>query len=115
MSDSLHEHFSLTNGQDSTFPSLQRRGGRAIQKKHPFRKGADGVVAHRQCFGMRAQETLRVSDHPESVNELQVRPHSPPYEGGVAVPSRKSTRSEKARTGWSLTRYVAECVLKHSA
>src|SRR5882672_5884584 len=30
----------------------ERRGGRAIKKKFPFRKGADGVVAHRQCFGM---------------------------------------------------------------
>src|SRR6266446_357141 len=25
----------------------------------------------------------------ETANELQVRPHSPPYEGGVAVTSRK--------------------------
>src|SRR6059036_735403 len=49
----------------------------------------------------------------ESVNELQVRPHSPPYEGGVAVPSRKGIRSKMARPGWSPTSYVAECVLKH--
>ncbi len=49
----------------------------------------------------------------EAVTELQVRPHSPPYEGGVAVPLRKRTRSEMARPGWSLTSYVAERVLKH--
>jgi len=59
-----------------------------------------------------AFETLTVAALYEGVNELQVRPHSPPYEGGVAVPSRKRTRSEMARTGWSLTSYVAECVLK---
>src|SRR5438552_18856870 len=46
---------------------------------------------------------------------LQVRPHSPPYEGGVAVPRRKRIRSEMARPGWSLTSYVAECDLKHGA
>jgi hypothetical protein len=34
--------------QSGAFPSLQRRGGRAINKKFPFRKGADGVVA-RKC------------------------------------------------------------------
>ncbi len=50
-----------------------------------------------------------------TVNDLQVRRHSPPYEGGVAVPSRKKTRSEMARPGWSLTSYVKECVLKHGA
>ena len=41
--------------RDSVFPSLQRRGGRAVKKKFPFRKGADGVVAHRQCFGVRVR------------------------------------------------------------
>src|SRR5258705_5876485 len=54
---------SVTNVRDSVFPSLQRRGGRAIKKKSPFRKGADGVVAHRLHCGMRF-ETSRVSDHP---------------------------------------------------
>src|SRR5207244_5589606 len=49
----------------------------------------------------------------EAVTELQGRRHSPPYEGAVAVPLRKRTRSEMARPGWSLTSYVAECVLKH--
>ena len=33
--------------QASTFPSLQRRGGRAIKRMVPFRKGADGVVNHK--------------------------------------------------------------------
>src|SRR2546430_545326 len=60
-------------------------------------------------------KTLIVAALYQGVNELQVRPHSPPYEGGVAVPSRKRTRSEMARTGWSLTSDVAECVLKHGA
>src|SRR2546425_1005184 len=50
-----------------------------------------------------------------TVNDLQVRRHSPPYEGGVAVPSRKKTRSEMAGPGWPLTSYVKECVLKHGA
>ncbi|HYR83022.1 MAG TPA: tetratricopeptide repeat protein [Terriglobia bacterium] len=50
-----------------------------------------------------------------TVNNLQVTPHSPPYEGGVAAPSRKRARSEMARPGWSLTSYVADCVLKHGA
>ena len=38
---------------------------------------------------------------------------SPPCKGGVAAPIKKSSRSEKARPGWSLTRPVAKCVLKH--
>src|SRR6266478_5161616 len=41
--------------RESAFPSLERRGGRALKKKNPFRKGADGVVAHRRCFGMRVR------------------------------------------------------------
>ena len=49
--------------QGDLFPSLQRRGGRAIKKMIPFRKGADGVVAHKFRFGMRF-ERLCVSDHP---------------------------------------------------
>ena len=36
------ELFSL-----SVFPSLPRRGGRAIRKMFPFRKGAVGVVNHK--------------------------------------------------------------------
>ena len=31
------------------------------------------------------------------------------------MPSRKKTRSEMARPGWSVTSYVKECVLKHGA
>ena len=32
------------------FPSWNRRGGCASKKKLPFRSGADGVVAHTNCF-----------------------------------------------------------------
>src|SRR5882672_11481319 len=32
------------------FPSLERRGGCAINKTLPFRNGADGVVAHEKRF-----------------------------------------------------------------
>src|SRR5437870_13349199 len=100
------------NCLDRVFPSWNRRGGCASKKKaRSLRSGADGVVIMVKVD----LETLSGTDHPEGVNELQVRPHSPPYEGGVAVPSRKRTRSEMARTGWSLTSYVAECVLKHGA
>src|SRR5438034_7348415 len=36
--------------------------------------------------------------------------HSPPCQGGVDAPLTKWIRSEKARTGWSLTSVVSECV-----
>src|SRR5204862_1599711 len=36
--------------------------------------------------------------------------HSPPPRGGVAAPLTKWIRSEKARTGWSLTSGVSECL-----
>jgi hypothetical protein len=49
--------------RNNGFPSLQRRGGRAINKMVPFRKGAAGVVAHKSRCGMRF-ETWCVSDHP---------------------------------------------------
>src|SRR2546428_12702688 len=45
------------------FPSLERRGGRAIKKKNPFRYGTAGVVAHKSRFRMRF-EAWCVSDHP---------------------------------------------------
>src|SRR6267142_786455 len=48
--------------QGSTFPSLPRRGGRAIKKMVPFRTGADGVVNLKLCFGMRS-ERCHVNDH----------------------------------------------------
>jgi hypothetical protein len=38
--------------ESGVFPSLQRRGGRAIKKMVPFRKGADGVVVRESRFGM---------------------------------------------------------------
>src|SRR5437867_7801000 len=54
----------------------------------------------------------------EAVNELQVRPHSPPYEGGVAVPSRKGpvpkgtagVVAHKSRCGM---RFETWCVSDH--
>src|SRR5947209_18311770 len=47
-----------------------------------------------------------------AVNEFR-RAYSPPCKGGVAAPSTKWSRSEQARTGWSLASAVSECVLKH--
>jgi len=41
----------------SIFPSLRRRGVRAIKKWFRSENGADGVVAHKLCFEMRF-ETL---------------------------------------------------------
>src|SRR6267142_5552400 len=38
--------------------------------------------------------------------------YSPPCQGGVAAPSTKWSRSEEARTGWSITSYVSQCVLQ---
>src|SRR5947207_5700396 len=39
--------------------------------------------------------------------------HSPPCEGGVALPLRKCREaSEAAETGWSLTRHVSKRVFK---
>src|SRR2546430_16176838 len=48
----------------------------------------------------------------EAVNEFR-RAYSPPCKGGVAAPSKKWSRSEQARTGWSPASDVSECVLKH--
>src|ERR1700746_4100768 len=39
--------------------------------------------------------------------------NSPPCKGGVDAPSKKWSRSEKARTGWSLASNISKCVLKH--
>src|SRR5882672_11142831 len=68
--------------RESAFPSLQRRGGRALKKKNPFRKGADG----------------------EGVNELAgERLNSPPKLGGV--PARPSS-STKGRAGGVVPKQV---------
>ena len=73
-------------GMGNGFPSLQRRGGRAIKKKSPFRKGADGVVAQGLHCGM-PFETSRVSDHPVCA-ALVASQHfingaaTPPLQGG---------------------------------
>src|SRR2546430_16267180 len=42
-----------------------------------------------------------------AVNEFR-RAYSPPCKGGVAAPSKKWSRSEPARTGWSLASDVSE-------
>ena len=51
------------NYRSAAFPSSERRGGRAIKKKNPFRCGTAGVVAHKVRCGMRF-EIWCVSDHP---------------------------------------------------
>ena len=85
------------------FPSLQRRGGRAIKKKNPFRYGTAGVVAHKSRCSIRF-ETWCVSDHPEGVNELAgERLNSPPKLGGV--PARPSS-STKGRAGGVVPKQV---------
>src|SRR5947209_14082605 len=90
--DSLILRFvtAVVNGGVSAFPSLQRRGGRAIRKKPPFRKGAAGVVAHKSCCETRC-ETWPVSDHP--VCAASVASHhfingaaTPPLQGGESAP-----------------------------
>ena len=67
------------------FPSLQRRGGRAIKKKNPFRYGTAGVVAHKSRCSIRF-ETWCVSDHPvcaASERELFLNgAATPPVPGG---------------------------------
>src|ERR1700757_4523424 len=44
---------------------------------------------------------------------LLVQTFSPPCKGGLTAPSKKRSRSKKARTGWSLASNVSKCVLKH--
>jgi len=52
------EAFSL-----GAFPLLAKEGWSRHKEMVPFRKGADGVVAHKLCFGMHF-ETCLVVDHP---------------------------------------------------
>jgi hypothetical protein len=66
----VREHF---------FPSLKRRGGRAIKKMIPFRKGADGVVSSAEMFGG--------ADHPVCGASVASRlfidaAATPPFQGG---------------------------------
>ena len=60
------------NWSQGAFPSLQRRGGRAINKKAPFRNGADGVVAYKPRCRMRF-ETWCVSNHPVCAFQRRLR------------------------------------------
>jgi hypothetical protein len=41
------------NWSQAIFPSLKRRGGRAINKMNPFRSGVDGVVSSAECSGLK--------------------------------------------------------------
>src|SRR5438128_3607803 len=47
----------------SIFPSLQRRGVRAIKKRFRSENGADGVVAHKLRFKMRFETLARKRRH----------------------------------------------------
>src|SRR6266571_9576031 len=49
----------------NVFPSLQRRGGRAIKRMMPkaTKVGADGVVSPRNVFEMRSKHLISI-DHP---------------------------------------------------
>src|SRR6267143_2464526 len=73
----------------SGFPSLQRRGGCAINKMtRSHRSGADGVVAHMPCFKTHFA-TGRVSDHPgRAFSERELffmGAATPPLEGGESA------------------------------
>src|SRR6266850_53374 len=83
--------------ESSAFPSLPRRGGRAIDKMVPFRRGADGVVNHRLCFAMRSS-TCRVVDHPVCGASVASRlfidaAASPPWQGGENAQTEQSVLS----------------------
>jgi hypothetical protein len=68
---------------------LLRRGSRVIKEMVPFRKGADGVVNHNSCSGMRF-ETHRVIDHPVCGASVASRlfidaAATPPLQGGESA------------------------------
>jgi len=46
--------------QSGRFPLLAKEGWPRHKEMVPFRKGADGVVAHKLCFGMRFETCLVV-------------------------------------------------------
>ena len=46
--------------QSGRFPLLAKEGWPRHKEMVPFRKGADGVVAHKLCFGMRFETGLVV-------------------------------------------------------
>src|SRR5437870_10999061 len=96
--------------------------GRAVS--HPPIRGPQRLAASvteatrigtRQSFSRRSIETMGANSLPKySGSVTNVRDSVfPSLQRGVAAPSRRSPRSEKARTGWSLRDYIAECVLKH--
>ena len=82
----------------SVFPSLQRRGGRAIKKMTPkaTKVGADGVVSPRRVFEI---------DHPVCANKE--RDHfldgaaSPPLQGGEYALVQKSSQTLRSSYGCS--------------
>src|SRR5205823_9945056 len=72
----------------ASFPSLRRRGVRAVKKWYPFRK--------RRGRGGRSQVTLLVSDHPVCGVSVATRlfidaAATPPLQGGECAPLNSST------------------------
>src|SRR6266513_1096942 len=68
------------------FPSLKRRGGRAIKKMDPFRNGADGVVSSARCQA----STFRRTDPPvcgaSVASQLSIdAAATPPFQGGECL------------------------------
>ena len=53
----MNESRSVQSGR---FPLLAKEGWPRHKEMVPFRKGADGVVAHKLCFGMRFETCLVV-------------------------------------------------------
>jgi len=66
------------------FPSLQRRGGRAIKKMTPFRIGADGVVRPAKCLGLKSFAELTTPSARSKVASRYFldRASTPPFQGG---------------------------------
>src|SRR2546430_16383430 len=72
--------------QSERFPLLAKEGWPRYKQMVPFRKGADGVVAHNLCFVMRV-EMCSVSDHPVCGLSVASRlfidaAATPPLQGG---------------------------------
>src|SRR5213594_3780956 len=72
------------NYRTAAFPSSERRGGRAIKKKNPFRYGTAGVVAHKSRRRMRF-EAWCVSDHPVCASKVA----SQHFLNGAATPPQR--------------------------
>src|SRR5437868_876792 len=66
------------------FPSLQRRGGRAIKKMSPLRIGADGVVSSAKSLGLKSFAELTTPSARSKVASRYFldRASTPPFQGG---------------------------------